>query len=101
MHLDPLLLSRLQWARVIEWHILLPAFTVGYASYIAVLEGLVLAGNMVMMALGLLAVFVLLQILLGRPAGSQYPALPAGQASRPSMTLADLVPRSPYGVRDP
>ena len=40
MHLSPLLLSRLQWAWVIGWHILLPAFTVGLASYIAVLEGL-------------------------------------------------------------
>ena len=40
MHLDPLLLSRLQFAWVIAWHILLPAFTVGLASYIAVLEGL-------------------------------------------------------------
>jgi cytochrome d ubiquinol oxidase subunit I len=40
MALDPLLLSRLQWAWVIAWHILLPAFTVGLGSYIAVLEGL-------------------------------------------------------------
>ena len=40
MALDPLFLSRLQWAWVISWHILLPAFTVGLASYIAVLEGL-------------------------------------------------------------
>jgi cytochrome d ubiquinol oxidase subunit I len=40
MLLDPVLLSRLQWAWVIAWHILLPAFTVGLASYIAVLEGL-------------------------------------------------------------
>ncbi len=40
MTLDPLILSRLQWAWVIGWHILLPAFTVGMASYIAVLEGL-------------------------------------------------------------
>ncbi len=40
MHLDPLFLSRLQWAWVIAWHILLPAFTVGLASFIAVLEGL-------------------------------------------------------------
>jgi cytochrome bd ubiquinol oxidase subunit I len=40
MHLDPLILSRLQWAWVIGWHILLPAFTVGCASYIALLEGL-------------------------------------------------------------
>jgi cytochrome d ubiquinol oxidase subunit I len=40
MHLDPLILSRLQWAWVIGWHILLPSFTVGLGSYIAVLEGL-------------------------------------------------------------
>jgi cytochrome bd ubiquinol oxidase subunit I len=40
MHLDPFFLSRLQWAWVIAWHILLPAFTVGLASFIAVLEGL-------------------------------------------------------------
>jgi len=43
MTLDPLFLSRLQFAWVIAWHILLPAFTVGLASYIAVLEGLHLA----------------------------------------------------------
>ena len=40
MHPSALMLSRLQWAWVIGWHILLPAFTVGLASYIAVLEGL-------------------------------------------------------------
>ena len=40
MTLDPIILSRVQWAWVIAWHILLPAFTVGLASYIAVLEGL-------------------------------------------------------------
>src|SRR5215471_10158699 len=40
MTLDPLFLSRLQWTWVIAWHILLPAFTVGLASYIAALEGL-------------------------------------------------------------
>src|SRR5690349_21615162 len=40
MALDPVLLSRIQFAWVIAWHILLPAFTVGLASYIAVLEGL-------------------------------------------------------------
>jgi cytochrome d ubiquinol oxidase subunit I len=39
MELDPLLLSRLQFVWVIAWHILLPAFTVGLASFIAVLEG--------------------------------------------------------------
>jgi cytochrome d ubiquinol oxidase subunit I len=41
--LDPLLLSRIQFAWVIGWHILLPAFTVGLGSYIALLEGLHLA----------------------------------------------------------
>ncbi len=40
MELDPLLLSRLQFVWVVGWHILLPAFTVGLASYIALLEGL-------------------------------------------------------------
>jgi cytochrome bd ubiquinol oxidase subunit I len=39
MQLDPELLSRLQFAWVVGWHILLPAFTVGLASYIAFLEG--------------------------------------------------------------
>jgi hypothetical protein len=36
--LDPL--SRLQFAWVTAWHILLPAFTAGLASYMAVVEGL-------------------------------------------------------------
>src|SRR5919201_2198156 len=40
MSLDPVLLSRLQFAWVIAWHILMPAFTVGLASYIALLEGI-------------------------------------------------------------
>jgi cytochrome bd ubiquinol oxidase subunit I len=40
MTLDPVFLSRLQFVWVVAWHILLPAFTVGLASYIAVLEGL-------------------------------------------------------------
>jgi cytochrome d ubiquinol oxidase subunit I len=40
MALDPVLLSRLQFGWVIAWHILLPAFTVGIASYIALMEGL-------------------------------------------------------------
>src|SRR6476619_1179585 len=43
MDLDPVLLSRLQFAWVIAWHILLPAFTVGLSAFIAVLEGLGLA----------------------------------------------------------
>lgn len=40
MTLDPVFMSRLQWTWVVAWHILLPAFTVGLASYIAVLEAL-------------------------------------------------------------
>jgi len=40
MHLDPLLLSRLQFVWVVAFHILLPAFTVGLATYIALLEGI-------------------------------------------------------------
>jgi cytochrome bd ubiquinol oxidase subunit I len=40
MRLDPVLLSRMQFAWLIAWHILLPAFTVGIASFIALLEGL-------------------------------------------------------------
>ncbi len=39
MDLDPVLLSRFQFAWQIGWHILMPAFTVGMASYIAILEG--------------------------------------------------------------
>lgn len=40
MRLDPVMLSRLQFAWLIAWHIILPAFTVGLASFIALLEGL-------------------------------------------------------------
>jgi cytochrome d ubiquinol oxidase subunit I len=40
VELDPVLLSRFQFAFVVAFHILLPAFTVGLASYIVVLEGL-------------------------------------------------------------
>ena len=40
MSLDAVLLSRLQFVWVVALHILLPAFTVGLAAYIAVLEGL-------------------------------------------------------------
>ncbi|MGZ9080391.1 MAG: cytochrome ubiquinol oxidase subunit I, partial [Burkholderiales bacterium] len=42
MELDPLFLSRLQFAFLIAFHFLLPAFTIGLASYIAVLEALYL-----------------------------------------------------------
>ncbi|MGZ8197890.1 MAG: cytochrome ubiquinol oxidase subunit I [Burkholderiales bacterium] len=42
MELDPLFLSRLQFAFLIAFHFLLPAFTIGLASYIAVIEALYL-----------------------------------------------------------
>lgn len=38
--LDPLLLARIQFAFTISFHILFPAFTIGLASYLAVLEAL-------------------------------------------------------------
>ena len=40
--LDPLLLSRIQFAFVISFHIIFPAITIGLAAYLAVLEGLYL-----------------------------------------------------------
>ncbi|MEA3152911.1 MAG: cytochrome bd ubiquinol oxidase subunit [Betaproteobacteria bacterium] len=40
MNLDPVILSRIQFAFVIGFHFLLPAFTIGLSAYIAVLEGL-------------------------------------------------------------
>jgi cytochrome d ubiquinol oxidase subunit I len=40
MSLDPVFLSRLQFFWVVSFHILLPAFTVGLACFIATLEGL-------------------------------------------------------------
>ncbi len=39
MEFDPVMLSRIQFAFVVSFHILFPAFTIGLASYIAVLEG--------------------------------------------------------------
>ena len=40
MELDPLLLSRLQFAFVVCFHAIFPVFTIGLASYIAVLHGI-------------------------------------------------------------
>jgi cytochrome d ubiquinol oxidase subunit I len=40
MHFDALLLSRLQFAFTIAFHIIFPSFTIGLASFLAVLEGL-------------------------------------------------------------
>ena len=38
MELDPLLLARIQFAFTISFHILFPSFTIGLASWLAVLE---------------------------------------------------------------
>jgi len=43
MDFDALLLSRMQFAFTIAWHIIFPSFTIGLASFLAVLEGLLLA----------------------------------------------------------
>lgn len=40
MELDPLLLSRIQFAFVVSFHAIFPVFTIGLASFIACLEGL-------------------------------------------------------------
>ncbi len=40
MELDPLLLSRIQFAFVVSFHAIFPVFTIGLAAYIAVLEAL-------------------------------------------------------------
>jgi len=40
---DTLTLARLQFAFTMSFHIVFPAFTIGLASYLAVLEGLWLA----------------------------------------------------------
>jgi cytochrome d ubiquinol oxidase subunit I len=40
MDFDPLLLSRIQFAFVVSFHILFPAFTIGLASWLATLEAL-------------------------------------------------------------
>jgi len=43
MDLDPVMLARLQFAFVVSFHILFPAFTIGLASWIVVLEAFWLA----------------------------------------------------------
>lgn len=40
MELDPVLLSRLQFAFVISFHIIFPAFTIGLGAWLATLEGM-------------------------------------------------------------
>ena len=38
--IDPVLLARMQFAFTMSFHIIFPAFSIGLASYLAVLEGL-------------------------------------------------------------
>lgn len=45
MELDPLLLSRMQFAFVVSFHAIFPVFTIGLASYIALLHGLYFKTN--------------------------------------------------------
>ena len=40
MELDALILARMQFAFTVAFHIVFPAFSIGLASYLAVLEGL-------------------------------------------------------------
>ena len=39
MQLDPVILSRIQFAFVISFHIIFPAFTIGLAAWLATIEG--------------------------------------------------------------
>ena len=43
MELDPIILSRIQFAFVVSFHIIFPAFTIGLAAWLAVLEAAHLA----------------------------------------------------------
>jgi cytochrome bd ubiquinol oxidase subunit I len=43
MELDPVLLSRVQFAFVVSFHIIFPAFTIGLAAWLATIEGVWLA----------------------------------------------------------
>src|SRR5436190_21167994 len=46
MELDPVFLSRVQFAFVISFHIIFPSFTIGLAAWLATIEGVRLAtGN--------------------------------------------------------
>ncbi|WP_311065453.1 cytochrome ubiquinol oxidase subunit I [Halomonas sp. DWK9] len=45
MELDPLVLSRMQFAFVVSFHAIFPVFTIGLASYIALLHGLYFKTN--------------------------------------------------------
>jgi len=42
MLFDPMLLTRLQFAWVIAWHVVLPTITIGAVSFFAIADGLAL-----------------------------------------------------------
>ena len=46
MEFDPVFLSRLQFAFVISFHIIFPAFTIGLAGWLATIEGARLAATL-------------------------------------------------------
>ena len=62
MDFDAILLARLQFAFTIAFHIIFPSFTIGLASFLAVLEGLWLSTRR--------GVFRSLPARRGRPAGT-------------------------------
>ena len=39
MELDPVVLSRIQFAFVVSFHIIFPSFTIGLAAWLATLDG--------------------------------------------------------------
>ena len=43
MDLDPVFLSRIQFAFLISFHIIFPSFTIGLAAWLATIEGVRLA----------------------------------------------------------
>jgi cytochrome d ubiquinol oxidase subunit I len=43
MEFDPVFLSRVQFAFVVSFHIIFPAFTIGLAAWLATIEGVSLA----------------------------------------------------------
>jgi cytochrome bd ubiquinol oxidase subunit I len=40
MELNPVILSRIQFAFVVSFHIIFPAFTIGLAAWLATIEGM-------------------------------------------------------------
>lgn len=57
LDLDPVLLARIQFAFTVSFHIVFPAFTIGLASWLAVVEGLWRISFIICMASGLVFYF--------------------------------------------